>query len=87
MKIKSGFELRNIAGEIIVIPVGSRNVNFNGIIKLNDTGAFLWSQLQEDKSQEELLEALTNEYDVDMTNAKNDMLAFISKLKDADLLE
>ena len=41
MKVKDGFVLRAIAGSNIVVPVGAATAQFNGMITLNDSGAFL----------------------------------------------
>jgi len=87
MRIADGFVLRNIADHNIVVPLGARNVNFNYMISLNSSGAFLWQQLQTEKTEEELVKALRNEYDIDEQRASMDVKKFISKLKDADLLE
>ena len=87
MKIKEGFVLKSIADSHIVVPLGSQVVDFSSIIKLTDTGAFLWSKLSSDISVDELVSALTAEYDVDTDTALRDVNTFISKLRDADLLE
>ncbi len=87
MKIKNGFVIKEIAGSHIVVPLGSQVVDFGSIVKLNETGAFLWNMLQEEKEKNELLSALLNEYDVNEEKASLDIDSFISKLKDADLLE
>ena len=42
MKIKSGFAKRNIAGSEIVVPVGNKAMEFNGMITLNESGGFFW---------------------------------------------
>lgn len=87
MKIKDGFILKEVAGSYLVVPLGSRVVDFASIIKLSDSGAFLWSQLESDKTEDELLTAMTEAYDVDTDTASRDINKFISKLRDADLLE
>lgn len=87
MKIKDGFLLRQIAGGTVVVPVGKASVDFNGMITLNETGAFLWKLLENDISEEELLQRLTAEYDISEDIAKADINAFISKLKDAGLID
>ncbi len=87
MKIKNGFVIKEIAGSHIVVPLGSQVVDFGCIIKLNETGAFLWDLLQEDREKCELLSALLDEYDVNEEKATLDIDSFIAKLKDADLLE
>ncbi|MBR2715197.1 MAG: PqqD family protein [Ruminococcus sp.] len=87
MKIKDGFVLRTISDSHIVVPLGSKVTDFCSIIKLSDTGAFLWERLSEDVSFDYLVESLTAEYDVDTEKAKCDINKFISNLKKADLLE
>lgn len=86
MKIKEDYLLRNVAGSHIVVPVGEGNLDFSGVITLNDVGAFLWERLQSDTTPEELLSALLAEYDVKSDVAKKDIDEFIVKLKGADLL-
>ena len=46
MKLKPNFELRDVCGEQVVIPCGIENVNFDSIIHLNETGAFLWREAE-----------------------------------------
>lgn len=85
MKIKEGFVLRNICGDYVVIAVGKQTLDFQEIIKLNETGAFLWEKLQQDCTAEELLEAMQAEYAVDEATAREDIRAFIDSLQAAEL--
>lgn len=87
MRIKDGFAMRNIAGSNIVVPVGSKAVEFNGMITLNDSGGFLWQCFQNDITKSEALSMLTAEYDVDDERAEMDIEKFISLLKEHDLLD
>ena len=87
MKIKSGYIMREVADNYVVVPTGQATVDFNGMITLNETGAFLWEQLAEEKNLEELVENFTKEYDVDEATAKKDIMEFVEKLKDADLID
>lgn len=87
MKIKDGYLAREVAGSKIVVPVGERTVDFNGIITLNETAGFLWDRLAAGAEKAELLTAMLAEYDIDEATASADIDAFITKLKDADLLE
>lgn len=86
MKIKDGFLLRKVGGQNIVVALGEASRDFNGMIRLNDTGVFLWQQLQQDVTEEQLLAALTAEYSVDPAQAKADIAEFLSTLKKAALL-
>lgn len=87
MKIKENFILRKVADSYIVVPVNSMTLNFNGIINLNETGAFLFEKLQQGAEREDLVSALLEEYDVAPDRAAKDVDVFIQKVRDADVLE
>ena len=87
MKIKEDFILRKVADSYVVVPVNDMTVDFNGIINLNETGAFLFEILQKGADKQELLDKLLSEYVVTSEKAEADIEVFIQKLKDADILE
>lgn len=87
MKIKEGFILREVAGNYIVVAVGSAVKQFNGVITLNETGSFLWKKLQEGCEKEDLVNALLSEYEVSEEVALSDVTTFIEKLNGAGLLK
>ena len=79
MKMKDGFLLREVAGQTVVLPIGS-DMDLNLMITLNDTGAFLWEKLQEEIDEAGLVAALLAEYDVDEATAKQAVADFTAKL-------
>lgn len=81
MKIKEGFLLRQVAGQTVVLPTGG-DLDLNMMITLNATGAFLWEQLQNECSEDDLVAALLNAYDVDEQTARESVEAFVKKLND-----
>ena len=85
MKLREGFILRQVAGENVVLSVGS-DVNLNGMITLNETGCTLWKRLEEEASLEDLTAALLAEYEVDEQTAQAAAAQFVEKLKGLDLL-
>ena len=87
MKLKDGYVLREVAGNYIVVAVGEAIKDFNGVINLNESAAFLWQQLLEDKTEEELVTALLGEYEVSEEIARADVSKFIEKLNGAKLLK
>ena len=87
MKIKSDFILRKVADSYVVVPVGKLTIDFNGIINLNETGAFLFELLQKGAEREELIEKMLEEYEVSPEKAASDIDIFIQKVKEADVLE
>ena len=86
MKIKEGFILRNVADATIVVPAGKATLDFNGMITLNETGAFLWRLLETDTDEEAMLRAMLGEFDVDEATARAGIARFVSKLKNEGLL-
>jgi hypothetical protein len=87
MKIKDNFILRKVADSYVVVPVGKLTLDFNGIITLNETGAFLFELLQKGAEREELIERLLAEYEVTPERAAADVDVFIEKVKSSDVLE
>ncbi len=78
MKIKKGFELRDICGEKVIIATGIENVDFNRMISLNETAAFLWQAAEgKDFTAETLADLLCGEYEVGHDQALADSQAII----------
>ena len=82
MKIKNGFVLREMCGENIVSAEGLEHINFNKLISLNSTAAFLWKALEgKEFTEEEMAQLLVDEYGIDMelalTDSKNLCKAWI----------
>jgi len=86
MRIKSGFTVKEIGSKYIVVPVEERALDFNGIITLNKTGKFLFELLKEEKNLEQLVDAMTNTYEVSQEQAKKDVILFIEELKKKNIL-
>lgn len=86
MKTADGFILKTIAGTNVVVPIGKATVSFRSMITLNDSGAFLWRQLEKGCTEEELVAALENEYNVDDATARADIKEFLATMSKADLL-
>ena len=86
MKIKEGFILREVAGNFIVVAVGEAVKTYNGVIKLNETSAFLWNKLVKGATEDELVDALLEEYDVEKEVAVKGVQSFINRLVEAKLV-
>ncbi len=89
MKIKEGFMLSRVGSQAVVVAVGEASRGFNGLIRLNDTGEFMWEKLSGPQgiTEERLAALMIDAYDVDEETAKRDTAAFIAKLNEAGLLE
>lgn len=87
MKIKDGYIVSTVAGENVVLPTGDE-LDLSFMITLNDSAKFLWEQLQEDKTEEDLFQAvITNYEDVDQQAVKKFVADFVENLKNYDLLQ
>lgn len=86
MKIKKDFIKREIAGDYILVPIGSTAMDFNGLITMNDVGVFIWENLESVENQDEMLKKILSEYEVDEKTAKIGMEEFLGILKNADII-
>ncbi len=87
MTLKKGFVLRQVGSKYMVVAVGAATLDFRSIITLNETGAFLWRQLQEETTAEDLVAALLAEYEVTEELACADVDTFLGSLREAQLLD
>lgn len=87
MKIKDGFMLREVAGQSVVVPLGERVVEFNGIMTLSESGASLWKLLQNGATEDELVKLILSDYEIDENTARVDVKAFVDSLNMKNLLE
>lgn len=86
MHIVPGFLVREIAGETIAIPSEEAAHRISGLIALNSTGKFLFDLLQTEQTQENLVSALMDTYDVDFATAQADVTEFLALLQEHNML-
>ncbi len=86
MKIKEGFILRKVGSQYVVAATGKASEHFNGMLRLNETGAFAFRLLQEGVTEDRLAACLMAEYEVGEETVRRDMESFLSALKEADAL-
>lgn len=86
MKLKSEFVLRNFADKYIAVSVNDSADENNAFITMNKSGAFVWELLQNDISYDEVINAITNKYDISIDIAKADFDEFLSIVRNAGML-
>ncbi len=86
MKLKYEFVVRDVAGQIVALPAGKDSSEFNGMIKLNSVGEFIFKKLANDTTLDEILADLTKEYGVSPEEAKTSVVSYIEVLRSNDLL-
>lgn len=87
MRIKEGYVMRRVADIWIVMPVDNAVLNFNGMLTLNESGAFLWEHLASGVGCDAACEIMTKEYNVTAEQAKTDIEEFCKKLIEAGCAE
>lgn len=86
MKLKEGFRLRPLGREFIVVAEGMQQVNFNKMIALNATAAYLWKNVEgKDFTIQDLADLLTAEYEVDAQTALKDSETIAQKWLEAEI--
>ena len=86
MYVKKCFKLMKVGVQNIVVAIGDEEEKFGGIIRLNDTSAFLWKQLEGKSQDEDLVAALMNEYGIEQDVAQKSVDAFLSLLRNEGVL-
>lgn len=82
MLINKDFTIQKVGASYLAVPVGETSKHFHGMIRLNETGAFLWKQMAEkDCTEAELVEDLLAEYDVAREIAERDVHNVVELLK------
>ena len=88
MKINENYVMQNVSDEYLVIPIAEEADRLRGVIRLNESGAFLWDKLANGgASEDDLKESLMQEYQVDAVTAENDIRTFLNSLDSIGCLE
>jgi len=88
MKVKKGFELREICGEKVILATGIENVDFSRLISLNESSAYLWQNVEGTEfTAETLAQLLCKEYEVDKETALADAERLIEEWKQCGVIE
>ncbi|MBR2338364.1 MAG: PqqD family protein [Clostridia bacterium] len=87
MKIKEGFVLRRVMGKAVVIAAGNAGETFHGMIKLNDTAADVWQWLSEGCDIAQIVQKITEKYDVSAEKATADVHTLLDKLRAEGIVE
>ena len=80
MKFKSEFIVRQIAGEWFAFPLGRKEIQFDGMLSLNETGLFLWHLLEEGYDKDTMVKSMAQEYNISEELAQTDVEEYLSKL-------
>ena len=87
MKLKYNFVTNEFADKIVAVAVGDDLEKFNGFIKMNDIGAYIFNMLKNDVTEDEIVSAMQKDYeDATEEEIRETVSDFVGKLKEADVL-
>lgn len=87
MKMKLEFVVREVAGEHLLVPVGKATLDLNGMISLNEVGAFLWQKLPQAENEAALVDAVLEEYEAERPEVEQDVSDFLAKLRELKIID
>lgn len=88
MKLKYNFATSKVADKTVAVAVGNNLGKKNGIIKMNETGAFIFNLLKNEVTKEEITAKMLEEYEgASKEEIEKAVEAFIKSLEKADVLE
>lgn len=87
MKLKEGIVTNSIDGESFAIATGKATRDFNGLVKNNPTAAFIFELLKKEQTEDSIVAAMLEKYDVDEATVRKDVKALLELLKSKNLIE
>lgn len=87
MKLRGEFVVRQVMDCVAAIPVGATALQLNGMILLNNVSRVIWERLAEGATLEQIVMAITDDFEVSNEEAVADVKAFLEKLRQAQLLD
>ena len=77
---------RNIAGEVILVPIRNNVGDLESIYTLNETAARIWELLDGVRTLGEVRDAMVAEYEVGAGEAEADLLEVVGQLVEAEAI-
>ncbi len=86
IKRNSGFVSREVADEMVLVPVTRDATDLVGIFTLNEVGGFIWGLLADETTEYEVTAAVSDEFDVTPEQAREDLTEFLAGLDEIGAL-
>lgn len=87
MKLRGEFVLRQIADDILAIPVGAMALELSGMVILNPVSKVIWQCLERETDLQTICKTVTERFEVTPEDAQQDILDFLNQLRGAGLLQ
>ena len=87
MNLTNDFTVTKLADEYVAVPMNNME-RFNGVIKLNESGAEIFQGLIEGQEEQQLVKRLMEKYpELDLKTAEDAVAQVLNDLKNAKVLE
>lgn len=87
MKLKYDFVVREVGNSRVAVTVGADNAKFNGMVKLNETGALIFDMLRVDTTEKAIVAEIVGKYDVGEEEAAAAVKNYIETLRKNGIIE
>ncbi|MEN9941663.1 MAG: hypothetical protein RL286_1161 [Bacteroidota bacterium] len=74
------FVCKEVGSEILLVPLRDNVADFNQYLTLNELGSFIYKLITDGKPYEDILSEILAQYEIDDTQARQDLSAFIDQL-------
>jgi len=85
-KRNENFVYRKIQDETILVPIKDNVGDMGSIYNLNEVGAFIWEHLDGKKTLLDIRNMIIEEFEVSPKEAEEDLVAFVSQLKEIEAI-
>jgi hypothetical protein len=77
----SSIVTRKSVNEYILVPITDNIADMDSVYTLNETGAFIWEQIDGKRTVEEIIDLVIQEYEIDRDSASKDVFDLIVKME------
>ena len=85
-KRNENFVFRRIENETILVPIKDNVGDMGSIYNLNEVGAFVWEQLDGERTIHEIIDLITEEFDAAAREVETDLNEFVGELQEIDAI-
>jgi hypothetical protein len=79
-KIKAGFVTREVGNELVLVPLTGNVEQMNELFTMNETGKFIWENIDEQSTVDDLTEKMVDTFEVSPEIAKRDLIGFLERI-------
>jgi hypothetical protein len=71
---------RAVGDELVLVPLRSDVSQMNELFTMNETGRFIWENLTDESTEEDLAAKMVEAFEVEPETAQRDLSAFLNQL-------